>query len=55
MIAVYPEIGKLTDHEDVRIKIVRDYFIIYKEESNRIVILSIWNSRQNPGKLKSIF
>ena len=55
LIAVYPEIGKLTEYKDVRIKIVRDYLVIYRAETNQIVILSIWDSRQNPEKLKSAF
>ncbi|WP_454244582.1 hypothetical protein [Psychroflexus sp. MBR-150] len=33
-------------------KIVRDYLIIYEIKKENIFILSIWNSRQNPEKLK---
>ncbi|QTY26867.1 type II toxin-antitoxin system RelE/ParE family toxin [Flavobacterium sp. CS20] len=52
LIAEYPEIGKPTDNYDARIKIVRDYLIIYEIKKENIFILSIWNSRQNPEKLK---
>jgi plasmid stabilization system protein ParE len=51
LIAAFPKIGKLTDEENVRIKIVRDCFIIYEETEEEIHILTIWNSYQNPDKL----
>lgn len=47
-ISKYPFIGKLTDLENVRIKIVRDYVIYYKITLNEIIVLRIWDSRQNP-------
>ncbi|WP_197051706.1 type II toxin-antitoxin system RelE/ParE family toxin [Salegentibacter sp. Hel_I_6] len=47
----YPEIGKPTDEVNVRIKVVRDYFLIYEVEKDQISILTIWDSRQNPDKL----
>lgn len=51
LISKYPEIGKSTDEENVRIKIVRDYFLIYAVEEEQVSILTIWDSRQNPDKL----
>lgn len=55
LIAHYPEIGKLTDNQNARIKIVKNYLIIYEvDEKDRLLILTIWNSRQNPKKLKRI-
>ena len=52
LIAIYPEIGKKTDVEHVRIKIVRDYFVIYEETESEIHILTIWNSHQDPENLE---
>lgn len=55
LIAEYPEIGKLTDDSSARIKIVRDYLLIYELDQNgRLLILTIWDSRQDPDKLKRI-
>jgi len=52
LIANYPEIGKPTDNGDARIKVVRDYLIIYEITNQQIIILAIWDNRQNPQKLK---
>lgn len=55
LISEYPEIGKPTDNKNARIKIVRDYLIIYEvDEKERLIILTIWNSRQNPKRLERI-
>ncbi|MGO2403565.1 type II toxin-antitoxin system RelE/ParE family toxin [Mesonia sp.] len=54
LIADYSEIGKPTDDKNARIKIVRDYLIIYQIKKEQIIILTIWDSRQSPEKLKSI-
>ena len=55
LISEYPEIGKPTDDKNARLKIVRDYLIIYEvDEIDRLLILTIWDSRQNPKRLKRI-
>lgn len=51
-ISEFPEIGKLTEDKFARIKIVRDYWIVYDTCENKISILAIFDSRQNPVKLK---
>ena len=50
----FPQIGKETNDQKVRVKIVKDYFIIYEETQSQILILTIWDSRQDPGKLVKI-
>ena len=50
----FPQIGKLTDDPNTRIKTVRDYLIFYEETGTQILILTIWDSRQDPDKLKEI-
>jgi plasmid stabilization system protein ParE len=52
--ANFPNICKPTGIKNIRVKIVRDYLIIYEEASLQIVILSIWDGRQNPAKLEKI-
>ena len=54
LITDFPQIGKPTDDINTRIKIVRDYLIIYEETETQIQILTIWDSRQDPEKLKNI-
>ena len=51
-IADYPEIGKPSDNKNIRIKVVRDYLILYELKDKQITILTIWDSRQDPEKLK---
>ena len=55
LIFEYPEIGKPTNDKNARIKIVRDYLIIYEiDDKDRLLILTIWDSRQSPKKLERI-
>jgi len=51
----YPDIGLPTDIENVRSRTVRDYQIIYLIRDVSIIILAIWDNRQNPDKLKTNF
>lgn len=51
-ISEYPTVGKLTEDKKSRIKIVRDYLIIYEVQKSTIVILTIFDSRRNPESLK---
>jgi plasmid stabilization system protein ParE len=39
LIAAYPHIGRRTDIENVRVKLVRDYLIFYEEGEDRVFIL----------------
>lgn len=48
LIASHPHIGRRTDIENVRVKLVRDYIIFYEESEEQIFILSIWDNRRNP-------
>ena len=52
LISEYPTIGKLSDDKQARIKIVRDYWIVYDVSDSMIFIIAIFDSRQNPIKLK---
>ena len=53
-ISKFPKIGKLTGYKDTRVKIVRDYLMVYKEYDSFISIITIWDGRQNPLKLVKI-
>jgi toxin YoeB len=54
LICKYPLIGKRTDKENVRLKVLRYYLIIYEITEKEIVVLSLWDCRQNPKDLKRI-
>jgi toxin YoeB len=48
LICRHPMIGKPTKMENVRVKVLRDYLIIYEITEKEIIVLSIWDCRQNP-------
>ena len=52
IIAEHPKLGRPTEFEFVRIKVVRDYLIVYEESKSHIAILAIWDNRQNPNELR---
>ena len=54
LVSVYAKIGKQTHEKGVRVKIVRDYLIIYEVKEAEIHILTIWDSRQDPERLHEI-
>jgi toxin YoeB len=54
LIANHSSIGKPTELQNVKIKIVKDYLIIYEDTPELIIILTIWDSRRNPEQLKGI-
>lgn len=45
-------IGRLTVKENVKVKIVRDYLIVYEQNIDTVYILSIFDGRRNPEKFK---
>ncbi len=47
-----PLMNRPTDIVNMRVKIVNHFHIIYKVLKNEIVVLRVWDSRQNPRKLK---
>jgi toxin YoeB len=54
LIAKFPKVGKPSGYNDTRIKVVRDYLIVYKEYENLILIVTVWDSRRNPLNLIKI-
>jgi len=55
LLVKHPTIGSPTEFGSVRSKIVRDYQIFYRDSADAIHILAIWDSRQDPEKLKENF
>ncbi len=52
LIQKHPTIGRLLGRDEIRLSVVRDYLIVYREMMDAIIIISIWDSRQNPEKLE---
>lgn len=52
LLARFPHIGTKTNIEGVRIKVVRSFKILYQVSPDKILILRIWDGRQDPKTLK---
>ncbi len=48
LVAAHPYVGRKTDIENVRVKLVRDYLVFYEIAEEDIFILAIWDNRRNP-------
>lgn len=44
----YPDLGKPTNYHNVKLFIISHFEIIYKITDSEIVVLDIWDTRQNP-------
>lgn len=47
-----PEIGIKTEIESVRGLIVDDYILFYEFDSEKLIVLTLWDCRQNPDDLR---
>lgn len=50
LLADHPAIGRKTDIDNVRVKIVRDYLIFYEFSNSELIILSLWDGRREDKK-----
>lgn len=55
LLSKHPNIGRPTNEASVRIKLVKDYLLIYEVTATAIHILSIWDGRQDPHQLDDMF
>ncbi|WP_326985834.1 type II toxin-antitoxin system RelE/ParE family toxin [Chryseobacterium sp. MP_3.2] len=55
MILNCPEIGLEIPHIHCRKRLIRDFYFIYTLTEATIEIVTIWDTRQNPEKLQTIF
>jgi addiction module RelE/StbE family toxin len=53
-VAEFPLVGKKSNIENVRMKVVRDYLIIYEFNDECIFVLRVWSTQQNPERIKDI-
>ena len=54
LIVNYSSIGRPSQIENIKIKIVKDYLIIYEDTPELIIILTICDGRRNPEDLEKI-
>jgi len=47
-----PEIGIRTKLDQIRGLIVEDYILFYQILEDKLLVLKVWDCRQNPDKLK---
>ncbi len=42
-----PTIGRRTNIDNVRVKLIREYLLLYEFTESDLIILSIWDARRN--------
>lgn len=42
-----PRIGRRTNIDNVRVKLIREYLLLYEVTDTELIILSIWDARRN--------
>jgi plasmid stabilization system protein ParE len=47
----HPYLGRKTDLEDIRVLIIKDFKLFYRIEPIEIIVLMVWDCRQNPDSL----
>jgi toxin YoeB len=52
LVSQFPDIGLISDFPGVRVKIIKDFKMFYLNQPDKVVILRVWDTRQNPKKLK---
>ncbi len=51
-IAETPSIGRKTDLENVRVKIIRDYLLFYEFDEDYLKVLALWDGRRDENSLQ---
>lgn len=51
LVCNFPLIGKPTNKPNIRIKIVKEYLLVYEIHTEKIVVLRVWDTRRNPKDL----
>ena len=52
ILAKQPSLGRKTDVNNVRVKVVRDYLLFYETSETELIVLSVWDGRRNPTEHK---
>ncbi len=52
LLSKYPGLGKKTNAKDIRAHLVKDYFLFYKAIEKTLIIISVFDTRLDPQKIK---
>jgi plasmid stabilization system protein ParE len=52
LLSIHPQLGRKSTEKEVRIKVVKDYLILYEYSETELRVMTIFDSRQDPEKLK---
>ena len=52
LIKLFPNIGRKTSFENVRVKVIKDYMLFYEIREVNLYILTIKSSKQNPKNFR---
>jgi toxin YoeB len=52
LLAKYPNLGKRTNAKEIRAHLVKDYFLFYKIKDKNLIIISVFDTRKDPKKIK---
>ena len=52
LLASFPYSGQKTTAKNIRIQVVKHYKLVYQITESTIVVLRVWDTRQNPESLK---
>ena len=50
----FPEIGRVTENERIRVKVIKDYFLYYSFNDTELIILGVSDMRRDLNYLKSM-
>ena len=48
IVAKFPQMSEASNNEDIRLKIVTHFELIYHVFEDQITVIDIWDTRQNP-------
>ncbi|WP_370089912.1 type II toxin-antitoxin system RelE/ParE family toxin [Ekhidna sp.] len=54
LLSKFPKLGIKTQVKNVRVKVVKNYLLIYRIDEEILYILLFWDSRQNPNDLNRL-
>lgn len=54
LLVKFPHLGVKTQLKNVRVKIIKNYLLIYRLSNDTLYILLFWDSRQNPDDLRRL-
>ncbi len=51
-VAEHPTIGRKTEYENIRVKIIQDYLLFYEYTPTQVKVLSVWDGNRDDKNLE---